>query len=280
MRKIFIVLTLLLLSSGLFASQPVIAVFHFENETPAKNKFSDDTLRNIEEKLRSELIKTHRFEVMSADSMEAMLAQHKSESYNSNRDRAYQIKLGRKISARYIVIGKIRYDGDNYYTIYIEMIDAEKETSTGAGNADFRNNKTERDTAVNSIVTQLLDSSKKHLDSSPQQQSCDSSPRTFPCKDSKTGYMWSQKAGTEMTWNSAINYCDNLNEGGYSDWHLPSDEELGTLRRKGSSKFGDVKEFWSSTPGAYNFAQAIRFSGGSVSYSSHSVTASVRCVRW
>ena len=121
MRKFFIVLAFFLLSSGLFASQPVIAVFHFENETQSGNyRLPDNTLRIIEEKLRSELIKTQQFEVMTNDNMEAMLAQHKAESYNLNRDKAYQIRLGQKISARYIVIGKIRNDGRDY-TVFAEI---------------------------------------------------------------------------------------------------------------------------------------------------------------
>ena len=285
MKRFFVVLAFFLFSSGLFAAgQPVIAVFHFENETPSKNKFSDNTLRNIEEKLRSELIKTHQFEVMTNDSMEAMLAQHKSESYNSNRDRAYQIKLGRKISARYIVIGKIRYDGDNYYTIYIEMIDTEKETSTGAGNADFRNNKAERDKAVNGIVTQILYSSRQILD---ELKSCDSARRTFPCKDSSTGYMWSQRASRTMYWSDARDYCRNLTEGGYSDWHLPSLEELKTIIGSGSSKFGDIEDFWSSTtPNNGGYPWYIDFSKGTgyYYYNPHDVLVryfsyNVRCVR-
>ena len=32
-----------------------------------------------------------------------------------------------------------------------------------------------------------------------------------------------------MNWKSAVKYCENLNEGGHSDWRLPDIDELRTL---------------------------------------------------
>ena len=55
-----------------------------------------------------------------------------------------------------------------------------------------------------------------------------SSTSSTPCKDSSTGYIWSARA-LSKTWSNAKSYCDNLTEGGYSDWHLPTIDELKTL---------------------------------------------------
>ena len=41
--------------------------------------------------------------------------------------------------------------------------------------------------------------------------------------------MWSEKAPTKMKWYDAINYCKNLNEGGYTNWRLPNIDELRTV---------------------------------------------------
>ncbi|MBO7127005.1 DUF1566 domain-containing protein [bacterium] len=57
---------------------------------------------------------------------------------------------------------------------------------------------------------------------------CSASSGT-PCKDSSSGLIWSAKASSRMTWSNAVSYCDNLTEGGYSDWHLPNIDELKTL---------------------------------------------------
>ena len=41
--------------------------------------------------------------------------------------------------------------------------------------------------------------------------------------------MWSPLSSSKMDWNSAVSYCHNLTECGYSDWHLPTISELRTL---------------------------------------------------
>ena len=48
-------------------------------------------------------------------------------------------------------------------------------------------------------------------------------------KPRNKGLRWSNEAPRKMEWDEAINYCKNLNEGGYSDWRLPNIDELRTL---------------------------------------------------
>ena len=51
-----------------------------------------------------------------------------------------------------------------------------------------------------------------------------------PCKDSSSGLVWSAKSlGNVMYQLAAYDYCDNLSEGGFSDWRLPLIDELRTL---------------------------------------------------
>ena len=40
---------------------------------------------------------------------------------------------------------------------------------------------------------------------------------------------WSKRSSDKMTWPEAIDYCQNLNEGGYTDWRLPNIDELRTI---------------------------------------------------
>lgn len=44
--------------------------------------------------------------------------------------------------------------------------------------------------------------------------------------DNNTGLMWQKVDGGEMTFESAVTYCNNLTLGGYNDWRLPTSIEL------------------------------------------------------
>ena len=53
-----------------------------------------------------------------------------------------------------------------------------------------------------------------------------------PCKDSETGFIWSEKY-SQMDWSSAVSHCESLNAenyGGYSSgWHLSNISELRSI---------------------------------------------------
>jgi hypothetical protein len=45
--------------------------------------------------------------------------------------------------------------------------------------------------------------------------------------DPSTGLMWTAKDnGSDISWSKAVKYCQRLNLAGYSDWRLPSIDEL------------------------------------------------------
>jgi hypothetical protein len=45
--------------------------------------------------------------------------------------------------------------------------------------------------------------------------------------DPATGLSWTREDnGSDVNWNHAITYCTNLRLGGYSDWRLPTIDEL------------------------------------------------------
>jgi hypothetical protein len=43
--------------------------------------------------------------------------------------------------------------------------------------------------------------------------------------------IWSDRSSNKMNWNSAKQYCENLSEGGFTDWRLPNIDELRTTIR-------------------------------------------------
>ncbi len=68
-----------------------------------------------------------------------------------------------------------------------------------------------------------------------------------------------------MDWNSAKTACDELILNGYSDWHLPSQEELNALyvnlKQIGVGGFAN-NDYWSSTEGYSNGAWRQDFDNG------------------
>ena len=127
--------------------------------------------------------------------------------------------------------------------------------------------------------------------------------------------VWSDRSSSEMKWYEAKQYCENLSEGGFTDWRLPNVDELrslihnhsgtqtgGTCKisekagklagsdrtsdcngRNGSnfSKLGDTGWFWSSSTyvNNRNCAWRVGFYYGYVSYIVKDSYGSVRCVR-
>ena len=64
-------------------------------------------------------------------------------------------------------------------------------------------------------------------------------------KDTKTGLMWAAKDnGKDINWHDAKQYCENYRGGGYTDWRMPTQDELAGLY--------DNSESYQVTQGTYN----------------------------
>ena len=90
--------------------------------------------------------------------------------------------------------------------------------------------------------------------------------------------------GTEwgMDWRSAKTACDELILNGYSDWHLPSKEELNSvfvnLKQVGVGGYADNK-YWSSTESYNDSAWIQYFNNGGQGYGNKGNRYNVRAVR-
>ncbi len=62
--------------------------------------------------------------------------------------------------------------------------------------------------------------------------------------DNNTGHMWEKPKDNRMTWGNAKDYCENLNLDGYSDWRLPSRDELHTLMTVYYGEYNNGWEAW------------------------------------
>lgn len=55
-------------------------------------------------------------------------------------------------------------------------------------------------------------------------------------KDTKTGLVWAAKDnGEDINWKDAKRYCENYRGGGYTDWRMPTQDELARLYDKSES---------------------------------------------
>ena len=125
--------------------------------------------------------------------------------------------------------------------------------------------------------------------------------------------IWSDRSSSTMNWSSAKQYCENLSEGGFTDWRLPTISELKTIIKNcqsgGSScrvsdnclsgscwsescrcdiggsygKLGDSDGVWlwssSAKSGNTDYAWSVNFEDGGVSHGNKSSSNYVRCVR-
>ena len=109
--------------------------------------------------------------------------------------------------------------------------------------------------------------------------------------DTVTNLMWvweGNLAGRKMGWYIAIKYCENLSYAGYSDWRLPTEDELGTVIKKderpaiNNQAFDCLNDcYWSATEYVPNTTTAmiVCFNYGNVYNYNKTNTYYVRPVR-
>jgi hypothetical protein len=90
-------------------------------------------------------------------------------------------------------------------------------------------------------------------------------------KDSETGLIWTvEDNGSDLGWNQAYNYCENLTLAGHTDWRLPTLDELkGLYDRKLSKQYkakGPIKltsaNLWSGSRNKIGDAWSFNFGFG------------------
>lgn len=93
--------------------------------------------------------------------------------------------------------------------------------------------------------------------------------------DTRTGLMWQQDDGGQMNWLSAINYCENLDLAGYSDWRMPNRNELQSLvdyseynPAINTAMFSDptAQRYWASTSLTSQYAWCLITATGQLGY--------------
>ena len=108
--------------------------------------------------------------------------------------------------------------------------------------------------------------------------------------DKEHKLMWqddSSASSTDKNYTDAIEHCENLDFAGYTDWYLPSVDELKSIVKAENYPRSIVKEFqnvyadyyWSSTEYSSELAWIVLFIYEDASYYHKSDPSHVRCVR-
>ena len=72
-----------------------------------------------------------------------------------------------------------------------------------------------------------------------------------PYTDAEDGaYARGHSVGKAGNWRHAVDYCRRLDYAGYTDWRLPTVDELQAVHREDGQNFVNFrdKDFWTSTP--------------------------------
>lgn len=286
-----------------------------------------------------------------------LIKEMKKESYKLCNDKNCQIPLGQALSADTILRTTISFFGGTFTITSELIDLAKEATVKGATesfNGDEKELKNALDSIVSQLVSDSKNQpvytaqqasapvvTHPVVQLTPEQIACNNARKMneiktweayikdFPggrCvaeakssieKIKKLAGRWSKPAPYPMTWKEAEEYCSDLNEGGFSDWRLPTIDELRTLitscsrtetggacrinAKKGKistkdwnsydcgkcgsgggySKLGDRGAFWSSTtvPDAKKYVWRVDFDSGRIGYDINDYKGNTRCTR-
>ena len=158
MKKIIFIF-MLLFSFALFADKPKLAVMNFVDETDGK--LSKDLVRNGSKLIRSRFTRNAKkvYEVVTDRENESALAALKKEPHRSDRDRDFQIELGKQVFATKIVVSTIGFLDTKTFLITSTLIDVRRGIDETSADATFDGTARSLMEAVDSIVEQLLEDS-------------------------------------------------------------------------------------------------------------------------
>ncbi len=311
--------------------------------------------KNLYNMVRSELAKKSKIEIVASDKERAKLAELRKKSAQANFDTKLQCKLGEEVSANSrLVISKQQRGKKNALVLELFSVEKGCLTASGTATIRG-NPEQEVAEAVYNLLKNLLGDVKmpgenkaqkrpEQSTSSADSKACEYAKsegsfeiwemylKKFPngeCsfeaeskigklktkKEDRKSLQWSEKSQNAINWDNAKQYCENLTEGGFTDWRLPNIDELRTLiqnhpgtqtggtcpiskksgkltlrdwkndcsGRSGNnfSKLGDTDWFWSSSVRSdySNVAWYVAFSSGYLGYHGKDGNYYVRCVR-
>ena len=223
MKKICIALVLFLAVFQLFADEkPKLAVMNFVDES--NGKLSKDLVKNGSKLIRARFTRHAKtfFDIVTDQENEAALRAMKKKSRELDRDRKFQIELGKQVSAAKIVISTIGALDKSTFLITSTLIDVQRGIDETAADAVFDGTGKGLIDAVDEIIKQLLgDTTRMNYSAQTAIK-----PITNTAASRRIGSLeWSGTYLQNKTWTDAVQYCRDLTDGGHNDWRLPTIDE-------------------------------------------------------
>ena len=269
MKKLFAILFLICMAVSFAVAEKVVAVATFD---VVGNAVSEDEAETITELYIAELVATGKVIVTDRANFNKLLAELKFQGSDWS-DSSKTIKLGNALNAEVISRGKIMKLGNKLY-ISATLIEAKTAKVLSSSKAEI--------TDLSEAPDALIGFAKSVIEGLAPYKIGDKGPG-----DGLVFYIEGDKALEcsellgEANWEGAKRMCSEYRGGGYSDWYLPTKEELNwiyiNLRRKGKIT-GDTW-YWSSSSKSTDRAWGQYFDNGDRYSDNKGNTNSVRAVR-
>lgn len=262
-------------------AKPELAVIEFNtNKNSVKIKQDAATIRSIVE---VRLSRSGKFRIITRDKIDALLKNQRIQASDISSDE--NIKKLRMTNVGYIVTGTINAV-DEDYSVVINVIDV----STGRvrGEDGFMGSSSkDLQAGITNLVDKFIAGMSIDGGKIIQRQGASKIGEVGP----GGGIIFYVEGNTSMEvsrilgdyeWEEAVKAAKDYRGGGYSDWYLPSKDELSSiynnLQKNGISNLGEAV-YWSSSQYSTDSAWNLNFANGSQSYYYKYSIYGVRAVR-
>jgi TolB-like protein len=276
MRRILLFVFSIFIYTGLFAQQPVVAVAFFD----AISGISETEANMITRVFYIRLGNTNKVKLVDRSIVERIIKEQQFQA-GDWADERKTAELGKALPADWIVRGALERWGTNIL-ITVEFYDIK--TFQFKGGSDLRlSNADEAYDKIDPLVDKLIQIIAANTVPAPAYKIGDRGPGG--------GFIFFAESGVYMEcsldigtfkWDDAVIAAKNHRGGGFSDWTLPTINELNlmseNLSKKGLGGFGSFS-YWSSSQSGKDYAYNIAFGGGYNKISLKKNVLSVRAVR-
>lgn len=248
-----------------------VAIFDFEDRTGEK-----DISRSLADKVIHEFSRSNKYEVIDRGNMNKILGEQKFQMSGCVAQEC-KIEAGQILGVGKIVNGSVGIVGKTYY-LTLQLIDVKTGKVEFSAEDECKCEVDELLGSTRKLAKKLLGEKDEYpeatapksatVDKPPEHRPIPTSiaivPPAVPAKeiakdgrfiaydngtvlDTKTNLMWAAKDnGRSVNWVNAKSYCENYRGGGFTDWRMPTENELAGLYDKAKTYQSECRGVFST----------------------------------